>query len=95
MSCGPKPRISLKEAEELAWRLNVNLNVVDLREWRQGIETELEHWQTINCDVLSVAKIARDHLEEFPNYYQALEEMEDRLRHYWQGKVKPRVVLRY
>nr|WIL04502.1 hypothetical protein Cduv_22 [Cedratvirus duvanny] len=83
MSCGPKPTVTLSQARELAYKLGINLEFISLQEWRKAIETELEHWETIRCSLLSAAMIARDHIEEFPNYYEELEKMEDRLRRQW------------
>ncbi|SPN79076.1 Hypothetical protein BRZCDTV_144 [Brazilian cedratvirus IHUMI] len=80
MSCGPKPGVTLERARELAYELDIDLEVISLQEWRRAIEVELEHWETVRCSLLSAAMIARDHIEEFPNYYEELEKMEARLR---------------
>jgi hypothetical protein len=47
----------------------------DSKELDMGIEVELEH-----TNDRSLSKdIAKDHLEEFPNYYTELKKMEDKL----------------
>ena len=36
-------RVTLKEAKEMATRLNIDLQVIDLHTLRDGIEVEMEH----------------------------------------------------
>ncbi|ALH06725.1 hypothetical protein PMV_027 [Port-miou virus] len=87
-------RVSLSQAKILAKKLGVDLVSVPLPVWRYAIEVETEHLETVDCDFLTVAKVALDHLLEFgPRYYAKLREMEEELEEYWKGKKKPRVLL--
>lgn len=47
----------------------------------KGITVELEHFDTVGGDIAIVARIACDHIKEFPgkDYYAALEQMEHEL----------------
>ena len=47
-----------------------------------GVKVEMEH--TNDKDI--AMEIAHDHLFEFPDYYTALEEMEERLKKKWKKK---------
>ena len=47
----------------------------DSKELEMGISVELEH----TSDKELSKDIAKDHLEEFPNYYTELKKMEDKL----------------
>lgn len=46
--------------------------ILDVEELRRGIEHEMEH----TTDPVMAAKIAAEHLQEIPDYYTLLEEME-------------------
>jgi Protein of unknown function (DUF5661) len=54
----------------------------DLEQFRMGMEVELEHGardpqtNVTGDDVIMTAKIARAHLNEFPDYYTRLAKME-------------------
>ena len=51
-------------------------SLFDVADLRKGIEVEWEHAATVGGDLHTVAKIARDHLLECPDYYQRLEPVE-------------------
>ncbi|MBV8218281.1 MAG: hypothetical protein JO325_07445 [Solirubrobacterales bacterium] len=61
----------------------------DVEQLRMGMDVELEHGtqdQQTNVtddDVLVTAKIARAHLNEFPDYYSRLAVMEGEAEAYW------------
>ncbi|AMQ10550.1 hypothetical protein [Brazilian marseillevirus] len=87
-------KVSLSEAKRLAKKLGVDLEVVPLQIWRYAVEVETEHLETVDCDMLTVAKVALDHLLEYgPPYYAKLREMEEDLEKYWKGKKMPNVLL--
>jgi len=48
----------------------------------KGMTAEMEHFDTVGGDIAIVARIACDHLKEFPgqDYYAALDEMEHELK---------------
>lgn len=61
----------------------------DIAEFRMGMDVELEHGardpetNVTDDDVLVTAKIARAHLNEFPDYYSRLAVMEAEAEAYW------------
>lgn len=61
----------------------------DVEQFRRGMIVELEHGlrdpatNVTDDDLLLTAKIALAHLNEFPDYYDRLEKMEDEAEAYW------------
>ena len=61
----------------------------DIEQFRMGLEVELEHGRhdpTTNVtddDEIVTGKIARAHLNEFPDYYSRLASMEAEAERYW------------
>ena len=61
----------------------------DVEQLRMGMDVELEHGRqdletnVTDDDVLVTAKIARAHLNEFPDYYSRLAVMESEAEAYW------------
>ena len=61
----------------------------DVEQFRMGMDVELEHGthdpetNVTDDDVLVTAKIARAHLNEFPDYYTRLAVMEAEAEAYW------------
>ena len=61
----------------------------DVEQLRMGMDVELEHGtqdletNVTDDDVLVTAKIARAHLNEFPDYYSRLAVMESEAEAYW------------
>jgi hypothetical protein len=61
----------------------------DVEQFRMGLEVELEHGRrdpatnVSDDDALVTGKIARAHLNEFPDYYRRLEKMEAEAQRYW------------
>lgn len=61
----------------------------DAEQFRMGLEVELEHGRrdpatnVSDDDELTTGKIARAHLNEFPDYYTRLEQMEAEAERYW------------
>lgn len=64
----------------------------DVSEFRAGLEVELEHGtrdpatNVTDDDELTTGKIARAHLNEFPDYYTRLAKMEAEAEAYWSGR---------
>jgi hypothetical protein len=64
----------------------------DVEQFRMGMDVELEHGtrdlqtNVTNDDVTVTAKIARAHLNEFPDYYSRLAVMEAEAETYWAGQ---------
>jgi len=61
----------------------------DVEQFRMGMDVELEHGRqdletdVTGDDVALTAKIARAHLNEFPDYYSRLSVMEAEAAAYW------------
>lgn len=66
----------------------------DVEQFRAGMDVELEHGtqdpetNVTDDSVTMTAKIARAHLNEFPDYYSRLEVMEAEARAYWDAQRK-------
>jgi hypothetical protein len=64
----------------------------DVEQFRMGMDVELEHGthddetNVTNDDVVVTAKIARAHLNEFPDYYTRLAVMESEAEEYWAAR---------
>ena len=61
----------------------------DVEQFRMGLGVELEHGRhdpatnVTDDDELTTGKIARAHLNEFPDYYTRLAKMETEAERYW------------
>jgi Protein of unknown function (DUF5661) len=64
----------------------------DVEQFRMGMDVELEHGSrdaetnVTDDDVELTAKIARAHLNEFPDYYSRLAVMESDAEAYWRSR---------
>ncbi len=71
-----------KEAKEIGEQLGIKWDKFDVEQFRMGMDIELEHGtvdsntNVTNDDSLMTGKIALAHLNELPDYYTRLEEME-------------------
>lgn len=90
-------KFSKDDAKKIGDKLKIDWNKIDINEFLQGLEIELEHGKKneltniTNDDEEMTAKIALAHLLEFPNYYsksRGLPKMEDTLK-------KARVYIKY
>ena len=71
------PEITPELAQQLAQEIGLDESI-DMNEFMKGLTVELEHFDSVGGDMLTVAKIAADHIREHPgkSYYGALETME-------------------
>ena len=84
-------RFTLDEARAAGERIGVDWGSsrFDLEQFRMGMEVELEHGKrdprtnVTGDDVVMTAKIARAHLNEFPDYYTRLAKMEAQAEADW------------
>lgn len=66
---------NLKDAVEIANKLNIKFNKFSVNDFLTGLNIELEHGKinpktnVTNNDLELTAKIALAHLNEYPNYY--------------------------
>ncbi|MBU0569286.1 hypothetical protein KKB40_00705 [Patescibacteria group bacterium] len=83
-----------EKAKKIGEQLGVAWNKYDVEQFRMGMDVELEHGKVdtntnvSNDDPLVTGKITLAHLNEFPDYYTRLYEMEKEGEKYWEGKGK-------
>lgn len=77
-----KPSHTLGYAAEIGDKIGIDFKEIDLHEFRQGLDVEMEHGKinphtnVTNNDIEQTAKIAWAHLLEIPDYYTRLIKME-------------------
>jgi DNA-directed RNA polymerase alpha subunit len=82
------------QAREAGERIGIDwaTSRFDVEQFRMGMDVELEHGtrdpetNVTDDDVVVTAKIARAHLNEFPDYYSRLAVMEAEAEAYWAGQ---------
>ena len=78
-----KQRFTTEEAKQIGESLGIDWSKFDVEQYRMGLDVELEHGlvdlhtNVTNDDPIMTGKIALAHLNEFPDYYTRLEEMEE------------------
>ncbi|RXE56810.1 hypothetical protein ABH15_01230 [Methanoculleus taiwanensis] len=88
----PERAVTTEEAKMIGEALGLTWDRFDVEQFRQGMEVELEHGlhdpatNVTNDDLLVTGKIALAHLNEFPDYYDRLEVMEEEAKRYWSGR---------
>ena len=84
-------RFTIDEARTAGERIGIDWSTsrFDVGQFRMGMDVELEHGtkdpatNVTDDDVALTAKIARAHLNEFPDYYTRLATMEADAEAYW------------
>jgi hypothetical protein len=77
-----KKRFTAEEAKNIGDGLGISWDKFDVDQFRRGMDVELEHGlrdpstNVTNDDPVITGKIALAHLNEIPDYYDRLEEME-------------------
>jgi hypothetical protein len=85
-----KKKFTNAEAQFIGNQLEINWDKFDVNQFRRGMDVELEHGtrdlhtNVTNDDPLITGKIALAHLNEFPDYYDRLDKMEDEAEEYWE-----------
>jgi Protein of unknown function (DUF5661) len=82
---------SADEARDIGERIGIDWasSRFDVEQFRMGLEVELEHGRrdpatnVSDDDEITTGKIARAHLNEFPDYYTRLAKMEGEAEQYW------------
>ena len=77
-----------EEARRIGDAIGIDWNEVDLEQFRMGLAVEMEHAVDPKTDVTHgnpelTGKIAWAHLNEFPDYYTRLAQMEAEAERYW------------
>ena len=88
-----KRHFSADDARAAGERVGIDWNTsrFDVEQFRMGMDVELEHGtrdadtNVTDDDTDTTAKIARAHLNEFPDYYTRLAVMESDAEAYWQA----------
>jgi len=87
-----KKKFSEEEAGRIGRKLGINWKKWDVGQFRMGLDVELEHGKIhkktniTNDDALMTGKIALAHLNEFPDYYDRLEDLEKQADKFWKSK---------
>jgi DNA-directed RNA polymerase alpha subunit len=87
-------RFSSEQARAAGGRIGIDWggSPFDVEQFRMGMDVELEHGthdpetNVTDDDVTVTAKIARAHLNEFPDYYTRLAIMEAEAEAYWAAR---------
>lgn len=78
-----KKHFTAEEAKKIGEKLGIDWNEFDVEQFRMGMDVELEHGKispatnVTNDDPILTGKIALAHLNEFSDYYDRLEKMEE------------------
>jgi DNA-directed RNA polymerase alpha subunit len=91
-----KRQFSAEEARSAGERIGIDWSAsrFDVDQFRMGMDVELEHGthdietNVTDDDVEVTAKIARAHLNEFPDYYTRLAAMEAEAEAYWESRTE-------
>ncbi|HNW37878.1 MAG TPA: hypothetical protein PKJ75_03395 [Methanosarcina vacuolata] len=87
-----KKQFTAEEAKAVGEQLGIKWDEFDVDQFRRGMDVELEHGtqdpltNVTNDDPIMTGKIALAHLNEFPDYYDRLEEMEEEAEKFWENK---------
>jgi len=90
----PKCVFTAEKAKEIGETLGVDWTKFDVEQFRVGMDVELEHGtedpntNVTDDDPLMTGKIALAHLNEFPDYYTRLLELEEEAEEYWENREK-------
>ena len=77
-------RFTKEDAKRIGESLGIDWTRFDIEQFRMGLDVELEHGShdlltnVSNDDEMITGKIALAHLNEFPDYYTRLQEMESK-----------------
>ena len=83
---------SSETAKRVGEQLGIDWSKFDVEQFRMGMDVELEHGSVdpntnvSNDDEVITGKIALAHLNDFPDYYTRLYEMEEEAEEYWEEK---------
>jgi hypothetical protein len=85
---------SIEQARDIGARVGIDWasSRFDADQFRMGLNVELEHGRrdpetnVSDDDELTTGRIARAHLNEFPDYYTRLAVMEAEAERYWSGR---------
>jgi len=82
-----------EEAKRVGEILGVDWTKFNVEQFRLGMEVELEHGlrdshtNVTNNDPITTGKITLAHLNEFPDYYTRLAQLEEEADKHWKNRV--------
>jgi hypothetical protein len=85
-------RFTKEDAKRIGESLGIDWTRFDIEQFRMGLDVELEHGShdlltnVSNDDEMITGKIALAHLNEFPDYYTRLQEMENKAKKEEEGR---------
>jgi hypothetical protein len=85
-----KEHFTADEAKAVGEKLGLKWDKFDVDQFRRGMDVELEHGtidpstNVTDDDPIMTGKIALAHLNEFPDYYDRLEKMEEEAEDFWE-----------
>ncbi|MFH1509355.1 MAG: DUF5661 family protein [bacterium] len=85
-------KFTAEETKEVGEKLGIKWDKFDIDQFRRGMDVELEHGlvdsntNVTDNDPVITGKIALAHLNEFPDYYDRLDKMENEAEKYWESK---------
>ena len=85
---GEKKHFTAEEAKKIGEKLGIKWDRFDVDQFRRGMDVELEHGlcdpetNVTGDDLLITGKIALAHLNEFSDYYDRLEKLEEEAEGY-------------
>ncbi|HMK46210.1 MAG TPA: DUF5661 family protein [Methanocella sp.] len=89
-----KRHFTAEQAKKIGDQIGIKWGEFDVEQFRFGMDVELEHGKrdprtnVTQDDPVVTGKIAWAHLNEFPDYYERLEKLEDEAEKYWAAKKK-------
>ena len=87
-----KTHFTQEQAKKIGDELGVDWSKFEVEQFRHGMDIELEHGSenlitnVTSDDPLLTGKITLAHLNEFPDYYDRLDKMEEEAENYWDNK---------
>ncbi len=87
-----KKHFTEEQAKEVGEKLGIKWDKFDVEQFRHGMDVELEHGtvdsntNVSDNDPLITGKIALAHLNEFQDYYDRLDGMEEEAEKFWENK---------
>ncbi|HEY3421306.1 MAG TPA: DUF5661 family protein [Methanomassiliicoccales archaeon] len=87
-----KKHFTKKDAKSIGEQLGITWKEFDVEQFRMGLDVELEHGaispptNVTDDDPIMTGKIALAHLNEFPDYYTRLYQLENEADQFWKGK---------
>lgn len=87
-----KKKFTAEESKVIGEQIGITWDKFDVDQFRRGLDVELEHGlvdeatNVTDNDPLVTGKIALAHLNEFPDYYDRLDKMEEEAEKYWEEK---------